>query len=98
MFRPFPKVQVVEAIKHVKVFAVLDRAESFSLLGGPLFIDVRSSFYNVKNQPKAINYIYGLGGRELTLELIRKVFDDMNKVRSQESCDYDYIRYLGVRE
>ena len=96
MFRPFPKVQLVEALKHLKAFAVLDRAESFSLMGGPLFIDVRSSFYGCKNQPKTVDYIYGLGGRELTLEHIRKVFSELEQIKKQE--DYDQIRYLGVRE
>jgi pyruvate ferredoxin oxidoreductase alpha subunit len=96
MFRPFPKVQIMEALKHLKAFAVLDRAESMSLQGGPLFIDVRSAFYGTKSQPKALDYIYGLGGRELTLEHIRKVYAVVGQVKTQEN--FDYIRYLGVRE
>jgi pyruvate ferredoxin oxidoreductase alpha subunit len=96
MFRPFPKVQIMEALRHLKMFAVLDRAESMSLQGGPLFIDVRSSFYGTPRQPKTVDYIYGLGGRELTLDHIRKVFTEMGQLKSQEN--YDYIRYLGVRE
>jgi pyruvate ferredoxin oxidoreductase alpha subunit len=96
MFRPFPKVQIMEALKGLKAFAVLDRAESFSLQGGPLFIDVRSSFYGSRNQPKTIDYVYGLGGRELTLEHIRKVFAELEEIKGKE--DYDYIRYLGVRQ
>jgi pyruvate ferredoxin oxidoreductase alpha subunit len=96
MFRPFPKVQIMESLRGLKAFAVLDRADSFSLTGGPLFVDVRSSFYGAKQQPKAVDYIYGLGGRELTLEHIRKVFSELDELKNKEN--FDYIRYLGVRE
>ncbi|MBW2970973.1 pyruvate ferredoxin oxidoreductase, partial [Candidatus Woesearchaeota archaeon] len=96
MFRPFPKNEVVEALKHVDNFAVLDRAESFSLQGGPLFIDLRAAFYREKTRPKAINYIYGLGGRELTLEHVHQLFDELQAINGAE--DFPYIRYLGVRE
>ncbi len=92
MFRPFPKVRIVNALKHVKAFAVLDRSETFSLQGGPLFIETRSAFYQEKNRPKVINYIYGLGGRELKLSHIERVFDEL-----QEVDENNYIRYLGVR-
>jgi pyruvate ferredoxin oxidoreductase alpha subunit len=96
MFRPFPKVQIMEALRHLKAFAVMDRAESMSLQGGPLFIDVRSTFYGSRQQPKTVDYIYGLGGRELTLEHIRQVFSETQQIKNQEN--YDYIRYIGVRE
>lgn len=94
MFRPFPAFQIAQALKNVKAFAVLDRSESFSLQGGPVFIDVRSALYELSQKPKAINYIYGLGGRELSLDHVRQVFKDL----SQLNKDYDRVRYLGVRE
>jgi pyruvate ferredoxin oxidoreductase alpha subunit len=96
MFRPFPKQQIGSALKNVNAFAVLDRAETFSLQGGPLFTDVRAALFSMNERPKGVNYIYGLGGRDLTLDHIRKVFDDLTRIETQ--TDYDYIRYLGVRE
>ncbi|MFH1399808.1 MAG: pyruvate ferredoxin oxidoreductase [Candidatus Woesearchaeota archaeon] len=96
MYRPFPKDQIVQALKHLQAFAVLDRAETYSLSGGPLFIDVKSAFYNQDKKPKAINYIYGLGGRELTLDHVKQVFKELPEINGRK--DYDYIRYLGVRE
>ena len=96
MFRPFPAKQIVDALKNVKAFAVLDRSESFSLLGGPVFIDMRSAFYEQNQKPKAINYIYGLGGRELNLDHIRKVFNELAQVKEQPQ--YELVRFLGVRE
>lgn len=94
MFRPFPAYQISQALKNVKAFAVLDRAESFSMQGGPLFIDLRAAMYELNPKPKSINYIYGLGGRELSLDHVRSVFKELTEINGE----YDRVRYLGVRE
>ena len=36
VFRPFPAEEIAEALKNVKVIAVMDRCEGFSSQGGPL--------------------------------------------------------------
>ncbi len=96
MFRPFPAKQIVDALKNVKAFAVLDRSESFSLQGGPVFIDLRSAFYELNKKPKAINYVYGLGGRELNPDHIKKVFNELAQIKNKK--EYELVRFLGVRE
>ena len=96
MFRPFPAMLIAGELRNVKAFAVLDRAESFSLQGGPLFIDVRSALYEVKENPKTLNYIYGLGGRELTLDHIRHVYKELSEINGAD--EFPKVRYLGVRE
>ncbi|MBN2459281.1 pyruvate ferredoxin oxidoreductase [Candidatus Woesearchaeota archaeon] len=98
VFRPWLNEQVVEKLKHAKVVAVLDRAASFGALGGPLFHEVRSSFHEQEKQDKPIliNYIYGLGGRELDLEQIRKVFAELEEIKNGNLGEL--VRYLGVRE
>ena len=40
LFRPFPYEEISEALAGVKAVAVLDRADSLSLMGGPLYIDL----------------------------------------------------------
>ena len=96
MFRPFPKQLVADALKKLKAFAVLDRSESFSLQGGPLFTEIRSALYELNEKPKSINYIYGLGGRELTLDHLRQVFEELGKV--VELNEFEIVRFLGVRD
>ena len=96
MFRPFPKQFVADALKKLKAFAVLDRSESFSLQGGPLFTEIRSALYELNEKPKSINYIYGLGGRELTLDHLRQVFEELGKV--VELNEFEIVRFLGVRD
>lgn len=92
LFRPFPAEELVNISKNLKAIAILDRAESFSGHGGPLFNDVRSALYNLSNKPKTINYIFGLGGRDITVSEIENALLNLAKEIRQE------INYLGVRE
>lgn len=96
VFRPWLNEMIVEKLKNAKAVAVLDRSASFGALGGPLFNEVRSSFHESNNKPGIINYIYGLGGRELDLEQIRKVFNELENVKNGNIGEL--VRYLGVRE
>ncbi|MCL4424485.1 MAG: pyruvate ferredoxin oxidoreductase [Firmicutes bacterium] len=97
VFRPLPHEELVVALQHLKAIAVMDRAESFSTHGGPLFNDLRSVLYESKERPVVTNYIYGLGGRDLTLDELRRVFDE-----TLEAARAGYYRnrvtHLGVRE
>lgn len=92
LFRPFPSEELISISKNLKAITILDRAESFSAHGGPLFNDVRSALYNLSNKPKTINYIFGLGGRDITVEEIETVLNKLHNGAEKE------INYLGVRE
>jgi pyruvate ferredoxin oxidoreductase alpha subunit len=96
VFRPWLNEQVVDKLKNAKAVAVLDRSASFGALGGPIFNEVRSSFHESDKKPSIINYIFGLGGRELNLEQIRKAFAELEDVKNGELGEL--VRYLGVRE
>jgi pyruvate ferredoxin oxidoreductase alpha subunit len=96
-FRPFPHEAIVDALKGVKAVAVLDRAETFSTLGGPMFLDVRTSLYDLKNDIKVVNYVYGLGGRDLRLEDVENVYNDLGDIIKTGKVD-NFVRYLGLRE
>ncbi len=96
VFRPFMDEEVVEKLKNAKAVAVLDRAASFGSHGGPIFHDVRSAFYESDKKPKMLNYIYGLGGRELSVELLNKVFNDLIEFDGGKSMNQ--VQYLGVRD
>jgi len=97
VFRPFPHEAIVDALKGVKAVAVLDRAETFSTLGGPMFLDVRTSLYDLKADIKVVNYVYGLGGRDLRLEDIEQVYEELADIVNTGRVD-KFVRYLGLRE
>ena len=96
-FRPFPVEAVVGALSHVKSVGVLDRAMSFGALGGPLFNEVRNAFYDESRKPLLSDHIYGLGGRDMSMELLRKVFRSLEEDREAGKVS-EPVRYIGLRE
>lgn len=96
-YRPFPYEAIQNALKGVKAVAVLDRAETYSTLGGPIFSDVRTALYDVRNDIKVVNYVYGLGGRDLRLEDVEDVYDDLSEIAETGKVD-KVVTYLGLRE
>lgn len=96
-FRPFPAVELADALKGMKAVAVLDRAESFGAEGGPLFLEVRSALYDLDTRVPVIDYIYGLGGSDVKLELMRQVFTDLSEIASGAAPASAGLRYLGAR-
>jgi pyruvate ferredoxin oxidoreductase alpha subunit len=96
VFRPFPFAEVADAIKNVKAVAVLDRSESFGAEGGPLFLETRSALYDLEKRPAMVNYIYGLGGADVKLDLIRSVFSDLGDI-ADGAAQVGRLVYLGAR-
>ena len=74
VFRPFPGEELARALAKTRAVAVMDKSESFSASGGPLFAETRSALYDLKERPYLINIVYGLGGRDVKTEDIEKVF------------------------
>jgi len=96
VFRPFPKAKMIDALKKCKAVTVLDRADSFSAAGGPLFSEVKAALYGQADKP-IINYIYGLGGRDISVDMLRQVIDETNQVCKKGKVEKEFS-YLGVRE
>jgi len=93
LFRPFPYVEYANALKNCKAVCVMDRCDSFGSAGGPLFTEFRSAMYDVPSRPLMMNKIYGLGGRDLGLDDVRKVFNDLVKLAESGKVSklYEYI-------
>ncbi len=97
VFRPFPEKELAEALKDKKAVAVLDRSEMFSATGGPLGTEVRSALYGVKSQAEVVNYFYGLGGRDITVEDFEEVYVKLEEL-AQTRVVKDMYAYIGLRE
>ena len=92
VFRPFPNKDIAKAIENADSVAVLDRSTSFGNYS-PVFTEVRSSLYNLKKRPNLLNYIYGIGGRNIGIDDIEKVYDDLIKEKTS-----DKINFIGLRK
>lgn len=97
VFRPFPFDEIAEALSGVKAVAILDKAESFSAAGGPLFAETRSALYDLDNRPKAVNFVYGLGGRDFRVEDCTEIFDQLDEIVETGKTGEVY-RHIGHRE
>jgi len=97
VYRPFPAQELVQALGHLEALAVMDRADSFNAFAGPVFTDVAAAMYGNDVQTKIINYIYGLGGRDVGLEDIEKVYKHLTRIADTGEVD-ERLNYLGVRE
>jgi pyruvate ferredoxin oxidoreductase alpha subunit len=97
VFRPFPMEELAAALSKVGVVAVMDKAEGFSNAGGPLFADVRSALYDLENRPKAINYVYGLGGRDIKTTDFEAIYEELFRILKAGVTGPVY-RHIGQRE
>lgn len=97
LFRPFPAERIAEVLKDVKAVAVMDRAEGYTNHGGPLGADVMAALFRAKSTAHAINIVYGLGGRDVRVEDMEKVFADLKQIIDDNDAGETY-RYMGIRE
>jgi len=97
VFRPFPAEEIKVALAHIPAIAVMDRSEGFSAVGGPVFAEVRSALYDAATKPMMVNYIYGLGGRDVRVDDIKEVYGALAEIKASGNVGETY-RYLSVRE
>ena len=90
VFRPFPVEEISKALSHLKAIAVLDKADSLNSAGGALFEDVTSAMYVNNVHVPAINYVYGIGGRDTKADDIEKVYNDLSKIVKTGKIDNPY--------
>lgn len=95
-YRPFPGEELVEALSHAKAVAVLEKDISLGWAGA-LFTDVSAVFVNVKRAPLLMNFICGLGGRDVSSLQIREAIRAAAKAAETGEVRRP-VRWLGLRE
>ncbi|MDQ7031642.1 MAG: pyruvate ferredoxin oxidoreductase [Desulfonauticus sp.] len=93
LWRPFPEEELLAALEGAKKVIVIDRAVSFGTSYGPVAGEIRSMLYKLKEQPEVYNFICGLGGRDVT----RQEFKQMYELAEQGQYKDKYLIW-GVRE
>ena len=78
LYRPFSVKHLLAAVpKSCKRIAVLDRTKEPGAEGEPLYLDVKSAFYDVENRPLIVGGRYGLGSSDVTPAKIISVFNNL---------------------
>jgi pyruvate ferredoxin oxidoreductase alpha subunit len=82
VFRPFPEKEIADAIRKsgCKAVAIMDRCESYNGCCGPLGMEVPAALYRNKVMLESVNYIYGLAGRDFTVDHVKNIFAELREV------------------
>lgn len=97
VFRPFPAEEIAAALKNCKAIAIMDRAEGYNAVGGPLGAEVTAALYRAKVNAETVNIVYGLSGRDVRVEDMKKVYSNLEKMASG-ILTYDEYQYMGLRK
>lgn len=99
LFRPFPAKELVDMLRYLRAIAVMDRAISFGIMdnSGPLFSELAAAFYVYGPKMPMVDYVYGLGGRDILTGEIERVFRDALKIAKTGKVERQ-VTFLGVRE
>ena len=78
LYRPFSVKHLLAAVPATcKKIAVLDRTKEPGAEGEPLYLDVKSAYYDVENRPVIVGGRYGLGSSDITPAKIISVFNNL---------------------
>ena len=91
--RPYPTAEIRKVASKVKAFGVYDRAVSFGV-GGPQYIEAKSALYGMT--VPVVNFITGLGGRDVTTKDVSKMFDALLDVAKTGKAKKDVV-WLSTR-
>ena len=88
VYRPFPRAQVVAALKGAKHIAVIERGGSFGA-GGIITPDLKDGLYDAGLRIPVSGFCVQLGGRELAPDGVREIIE---RVSGGEQVAYEYFR------
>jgi len=87
-YRPLPIKHIREALKNAKNVAILDKDISFGTNKGAVYLDL-ASFLKDK---KTVNYIVGLGGRDIGIQDIKDIMEHAENAEDGET------KWVGLQE
>lgn len=94
--RPFPFDQFGEKLKHLKAIACLDRSLPAGAMG-MLFNETTSAIHAAWGKAVVSNYIYGLGGRDLTQAHLTEVYEELNQNAKAGKLTHPTQQFIGLR-
>ena len=89
-YRPFPVEALRKALKDASVIAVLEKDVSIGNEAG-LLTDLKAAFYNSKIRIPIIGFTAGLGGRDITINDIRKMVDKAAAARKGIEHEFEFL-------
>ena len=94
-FRPFPKDAIRKVLKNAKIVITLDKNISLGKNEGALCTEVKACLYNTDNRVPVIGFMLGHGGRDIPMNMIKKI---INKAKLVEKGIFVESEYADLRE
>ncbi|SFZ99081.1 Pyruvate:ferredoxin oxidoreductase, alpha subunit [hydrothermal vent metagenome] len=95
-FRPFPLDEVRDALENVKSIAVTDRSSPGGAMGA-FFNEVCGALYSSDSRPLVTNYVYGLGGRDFSIDEAKRIFKEQQVNADAGHITTDIQQFSGLR-
>jgi len=96
VLRPFPFDDIRDALSNVKAVACLDRSAPGGAMG-MLYNEVAAAMYSSGNFVPMVNYIYGLGGRDMTQEHLKGIYKDLAECAKAGKIIGKVQKFSGLR-
>ena len=98
-FRPFATEELRQALGNSKAVCVIDRDYSYGSpsFGGVLFTELRSALYSLEQRPLMLNFIAGLGGREIRVRDVNHIVEIGQQAVATGNIEQE-TTWIGVRE
>jgi pyruvate ferredoxin oxidoreductase alpha subunit len=94
-FRPFPTEAIRKALKNAKIVITLDKNISIGKNEGALCTEVKACLHNTDNRVPVIGFMLGHGGRDIPMNMIKKI---INKAKLVEKGIFVESEYADLRE
>jgi pyruvate ferredoxin oxidoreductase alpha subunit len=85
-----------KALANVKAVACLDRSSPNGALG-MLYNEVAATLYQNDNKPVINNYIYGLGGRDFTIDHAKEIIRELDANAKAGKLTTPLQQFVGLR-
>lgn len=89
--RPFPEKEIQQITKNAKAIGVLEKNISFGY-EGTVFTNVLSALAKTTNRPFMKNFVGGFGGRNISKNEIRQMFETLREQKSPEKS----VEYFNI--
>ena len=98
VFRPFPFDLIRDELEreNLKVVACLDKSAPGGAMGA-LFNEVSGAAISTKNRPMVTNFIYGLGGRDFSIDEAKRIFKEQKAHADAGYVTTEIQQFSGVR-
>lgn len=93
-FRPFLTDALAELLVGVGAVGVLDRNISFGS-SGALYQEVLRALYPAETRPRVLDFVVGLGGRDVSEITIRRAIDELEEARPSGGARKD-VRWIDA--